>query len=126
MSREHRTAEAEALQKGRELLITVLTNMATQLQAVLNALDSPGEEVRQEMYGQMQSPSVLQGRINITIELLSPSRQPLQLTQNLASFWQNAWQEVRKEMRGRYPKHYWPEDPAQAMPTTKTKKAMLK
>lgn len=80
----------------------------------------------QEMYGQMQSPTLLQGSQNITIELLSPSRQPLQVTQNLASFWQNAWQDVRKEMRGRYPKHYWPEDPAQAMPTTKTKKAMLK
>jgi ATP-dependent helicase HrpB len=80
----------------------------------------------QEMYGQMQSPTLLQGKINITVELLSPSRQPLQVTQNLASFWQNAWQEARKEMRGRYPKHYWPEDPAQAMPTTKTKKAMLR
>lgn len=80
----------------------------------------------QEMYGQMQSPTVLQGRLNITVELLSPSRQPLQLTQNLTSFWQNAWLEVKKEMRGRYPKHYWPDDPAQAMPTTKTKKAMLK
>ncbi|HEX5792800.1 MAG TPA: ATP-dependent helicase HrpB [Rheinheimera sp.] len=80
----------------------------------------------QEMYGQMQSPTLLQGSINITVELLSPSLQPLQLTQNLASFWQNAWQDVRKEMRGRYPKHYWPENPAQAMPTTKTKKAMLK
>ena len=80
----------------------------------------------QEMYGHMQSPTVLQGVMNITVELLSPSRQPLQVTQNLASFWQNAWQDVRKEMRGRYPKHYWPEDPAQAMPTTKTKKAMLK
>ena len=80
----------------------------------------------QEMYGQLSSPAVLQGQLNITVELLSPSRQPLQVTQNLASFWQNAWQEVRKEMRGRYPKHYWPEDPAQALPTTKTKKAMLK
>mgnify|MGYP006191461355 FL=1 len=80
----------------------------------------------QEMYGQMQSPQLLQGAVTLTIELLSPSRQPLQVTQDLASFWQNAWQEVRKEMRGRYPKHYWPEDPAQALPTTKTKKAMLK
>lgn len=80
----------------------------------------------QEMYGQMQSPQILQGRLALTIELLSPSRQPLQVTQDLASFWQNAWQDVRKEMRGRYPKHYWPEDPAQAMPTTKTKKAMLR
>ena len=74
----------------------------------------------------MQSPQILQGRLALTIELLSPSRQPLQVTQDLASFWQNAWQDVRKEMRGRYPKHYWPEDPAQAMPTTKTKKAMLR
>ncbi|WP_445767450.1 ATP-dependent helicase HrpB [Rheinheimera sp.] len=80
----------------------------------------------QEMYGQMQSPTLLQGQLAITVELLSPARQPLQVTQNLASFWQNAWLEVRKEMRGRYPKHYWPEDPAQAMPTTKTKKAMHK
>jgi ATP-dependent helicase HrpB len=80
----------------------------------------------QEMYGQMHSPVVLQGAIILTIELLSPSRQPLQVTQNLASFWQNAWLEVRKEMRGRYPKHYWPDNPAQAMPTTKTKKAMQK
>lgn len=88
---------------------------------------SPRLSVRvQEMYGQMQSPTLLHGKINITVELLSPSRQPLQVTQNLASFWQNAWQEARKEMRGRYPKHYWPEDPAQAMPTTKTKKAMLR
>lgn len=80
----------------------------------------------QEMYGQMQSPTLLQDRINITVEMLSPSRQPLQVTQDLASFWQNAWQDARKEMRGRYPKHYWPEDPAIAMPTTKTKKAMLR
>ena len=80
----------------------------------------------QEMYGQLHSPTVLQGQLNITVELLSPSRQPLQVTQNLASFWQNAWQEVRKEMRGRYPKHFWPDDPAQALPTTKTKKAMAK
>ena len=78
------------------------------------------------MYGQLHSPTVLQGQLNITVELLSPSRQPLQVTQNLASFWQNAWQEVRKEMRGRYPKHFWPDDPAQALPTTKTKKAMAK
>ncbi len=91
------------------------------------AAGGPRLSVRvQEMYGQMQSPMLLNNSINMTVELLSPSRQPLQVTQNLASFWQNAWHDVRKEMRGRYPKHYWPEDPAQAMPTTKTKKAMLK
>ncbi|WNO60527.1 ATP-dependent helicase HrpB [Rheinheimera sp. MMS21-TC3] len=80
----------------------------------------------QEMYGQLSSPTIMQQSLPITVELLSPARQPLQLTQDLSSFWQNSWQEVRKEMRGRYPKHFWPEQPAQAMPTTKTKKAMLR
>lgn len=80
----------------------------------------------QEMFGQTASPTLFHGQLSITIVLLSPARQPLQLTQDLASFWQNSWQEVRKEMRGRYPKHFWPEQPAQANPTTKTKKAMLR
>jgi ATP-dependent helicase HrpB len=80
----------------------------------------------QEMYGQTVSPTLLHDQLPITIELLSPARQPLQLTQDLASFWQNSWHEVRKEMRGRYPKHFWPEQPAHANPTTKTKKAMLR
>ncbi len=91
------------------------------------AAGGPRLSVRvQEMYGQMQSPAILHGQLAVTVELLSPSRQPLQVTRDLASFWHNAWHEVRKEMRGRYPKHYWPDDPAQAIPTTKTKKAMLK
>ncbi len=78
----------------------------------------------QEVYGQMRSPAILQGRLPLTMALLSPSRQPLQLTRDLASFWQNTWQDVKKEMKGRYPKHYWPDDPAVAVPTTRTKKAM--
>ncbi|MDX3775115.1 ATP-dependent helicase HrpB [Chromatiaceae bacterium AAb-1] len=78
----------------------------------------------QEMYGQMDSPLIIQGRLALTVALLSPSRQPLQLTRDLASFWHNTWLDVKKEMKGRYPKHYWPDDPATAMPTTKTKKAM--
>lgn len=85
----------------------------------------PGFSVRvQEMYGQLSSPTVLNGQLPLTITLLSPGRQPLQITRDLASFWQQSWQEVKKEMKGRYPKHFWPENPAQAQPTTKTKKAM--
>lgn len=80
----------------------------------------------QEMFGQSVTPTVADGRMAVTVSLLSPSRQPLQLTRDLASFWQNAYQDVKKEMKGRYPKHYWPDDPLQAMPTNKTKKAMLK
>lgn len=85
----------------------------------------PGFSVRvQEMYGQLASPTVLAGQLPLTLTLLSPGRQPLQITRDLASFWQQAWPEVKKEMKGRYPKHYWPDDPATALPTTKTKKAM--
>lgn len=80
----------------------------------------------QEMYGQLTTPVVLNGAITLTIALLAPGRQPLQVTRDLASFWQNSWQDVKKEMKGRYPKHYWPENPATAQPTTKTKKAMLR
>lgn len=85
----------------------------------------PGFSVRvQEMYGQLSSPSVLEGKLPLTITLLSPGRQPLQITRDLASFWQQSWQDVKKEMKGRYPKHFWPDEPALALPTTKTKKAM--
>ncbi|KKO44455.1 ATP-dependent helicase [Arsukibacterium ikkense] len=80
----------------------------------------------QEMYGQLTTPVVLNGGIALTITLLSPGRQPLQVTRDLTSFWQNSWQDVKKEMKGRYPKHYWPDNPAEAQPTTKTKKAMLR
>nr|WP_301003878.1 ATP-dependent helicase HrpB [Arsukibacterium sp.] len=80
----------------------------------------------QEMYGQLSTPVLLNGAIALTIALLAPGRQPLQVTRDLASFWQNSWQDVKKEMKGRYPKHYWPDNPADAQPTTKTKKAMLR
>lgn len=78
----------------------------------------------QEMFGQLTTPTVGQGTVPVTITLLSPAKRPLQVTRDLSSFWQNAYQDVKKEMRGRYPKHYWPDDPAVAEPTNKTKKAM--
>lgn len=80
----------------------------------------------QEMFGQSTTPCVGQGALPVIVTLLSPNRQPLQKTRDLASFWKNAYQDVKKEMKGRYPKHYWPDDPLQAMPTNKTKKAMQK
>lgn len=78
----------------------------------------------QEMFGCATTPALADGRYALVLHLLSPAGRPLQVTRDLPSFWKNAYPLVRAEMRGRYPKHPWPEDPATAMPTAKTKKAM--
>lgn len=75
----------------------------------------------QEVFGLASTPRIAGGALAITFKLLSPAGRPLQVTRDLASFWRNAYHEVRKDMRGRYPKHYWPEDPLQAEPTRRTK-----
>lgn len=76
----------------------------------------------QEMFGEAQNPCVANGRVPLVLELLSPAQRPLQITRDLAGFWQGAYREVQKEMKGRYPKHAWPDDPASAIPTRRTKK----
>ncbi|MFK7831366.1 MAG: ATP-dependent helicase HrpB [Congregibacter sp.] len=76
----------------------------------------------QEMFGCETSPAVAQGRLPLTLHLLSPAGRPLQLTQDLASFWRDGYDAVKKEMRGRYPKHPWPDNPLLALPTAHTKK----
>ena len=77
--------------------------------------EAPVLSVRlQECFGMKQTPCVDEGRQPLLIELLSPGFKPVQLTQDLHSFWQNAYFEVRKELRRRYPKHYWPENPMEA------------
>jgi len=87
--------------------------------------ESPVLSVRlQELFGQQETPCIFDGRIKLQLALLSPARRPLQLTQDLTTFWQGAYEEVKKEMRGRYPKHYWPDDPLQAQATKRTKKYM--
>jgi ATP-dependent helicase HrpB len=76
---------------------------------------APSIAVRlQEVFGMASSPTVLGGRVPVTLHLLSPARRPVQVTTDLASFWRGSYAEVRKEMRGRYPRHDWPEDPAAA------------
>ncbi|HTY59069.1 MAG TPA: ATP-dependent helicase HrpB [Bacteroidota bacterium] len=77
----------------------------------------------QEMFGQTDTPSVAGGGVSVLVHLLSPAGRPLAVTQDLRSFWSNAYQDVRKEMRGRYPKHVWPEDPLAAKPTGRTKRS---
>ena len=70
----------------------------------------------QEVFGLATTPAIGAGRVPVTFKLLSPARRPLQITRDLASFWRNAYSEVRKDMRGQYPRHYWPENPLEAEP----------
>lgn len=85
--------------------------------------DPPILAVRiQEMFGETGIPSVGNGKVPVLLHLLSPARRPLAVTQDLQSFWKNAYIQVRKDMRGEYPKHYWPENPLDAEPTTRTKR----
>jgi ATP-dependent helicase HrpB len=76
----------------------------------------------QEMLGARETPSVCRGRVRLLLRLLSPARRPIQVTRDLAGFWSGSYAEVRKEMRGRYPKHHWPEDPASAAPMARSTK----
>ena len=84
--------------------------------------DEPTVEARlQECFGLMETPKVAGGRVPIVMTLLSPAQRPVQVTKDLAGFWRGAYQLVRKDMRGRYPKHYWPEDPFTAVATRRTR-----
>ena len=76
----------------------------------------------QEMFGCEETPTIAGGRVALLIHLLSPAQRPLQVTQDLAGFWRSSYQEVKREMKGRYPKHPWPDDPLQAVATRHTKR----
>ena len=75
----------------------------------------------QEMFGLADTPAIAGGRIKVLLHLLSPARKPVQVTQDLKGFWNRGYQEVKKELKGRYPKHPWPDDPWNAVPTRRTK-----
>lgn len=79
----------------------------------------------QEMFGQADTPCVAFGRVPVVIHLLSPAQRPLQVTQDLKSFWNNVYPQVKKELKGRYPRHPWPDDPWNAPPTRRTKPRTL-
>jgi ATP-dependent helicase HrpB len=76
----------------------------------------------QEMFGCTETPRIAQGRVPLTIHLLSPANRPVQVTRDLAGFWRTSYFEVRKQLRGRYPKHRWPDDPLAAAPTNRAKR----
>ncbi len=75
----------------------------------------------QEMFGAREQPSVGRGRVPLLLHLLSPAGRPIQVTRNIGGFWTSSYQDVRKDLRGRYPKHPWPEDPLTAVPTRHVK-----
>lgn len=80
--------------------------------------ESPSVAVKlQAVFGLAATPCILAGKVPLTLALLSPAQRPVQVTQDLANFWRNTYFEVKKELMGRYPKHYWPEDPETAVPT---------
>ena len=75
----------------------------------------------QEIFGWRDAPRLANGRVPLTLHLLSPAQRPVQVTRDLPSFWRSGYFEVRKDLRGRYPKHYWPDDPLTATPTRRTR-----
>lgn len=82
----------------------------------------PAVSVRvQELFGLAKHPSIGGGRVPLVLHLLSPAHRPIQVTRDLPAFWRGSWSDVRSEMRGRYPRHPWPEDPANAEPTRRAK-----
>ena len=84
--------------------------------------DEPTLAIRvQELFGLKVHPSVADGRLPLLLELTSPAHRPIQTTRDLPGFWSGSWKDVRADMRGRYPKHPWPDNPAEAAPTTRAK-----
>jgi ATP-dependent helicase HrpB len=84
--------------------------------------DEPVLAVRlQEMFGLADTPTIAGGRMPLLLHLLSPARRPVQVTRDLRSFWENAYPQVKRDLKGRYPKHHWPDDPWTARPTARTK-----
>ncbi len=84
--------------------------------------DAPSLHIRvQELFGLDHHPSIAAGRLPLTLHLLSPAHRPIQITRDLPGFWRGSWAAVKSEMKGRYPKHPWPDDPTSAAPTTRAK-----
>jgi ATP-dependent helicase HrpB len=88
-----------------------------------NAEQGPTVSIRvQELFGLAQHPSIAGGRVPLVLELLSPAHRPVQVTRDLPGFWRGSYADVKTEMRGRYPKHPWPDDPLHAPATRRAKR----
>ena len=75
----------------------------------------------QELFGLADTPAIAQGKVPVTLHLLSPAQRPIQVTQDLRGFWERTYPEVKRELKGRYPRHPWPDDPWNAKPTHRAK-----
>ncbi len=112
--------QARRLDEGAPTHMAVPSGSRLRLEYV--AGESPVLRVKlQEMFGCADTPHVAFGRVPVTLHLLSPARRPIQVTQDLRGFWERTYAEVRKELKGRYPKHPWPDDPWSAVPTARAK-----
>ncbi|MDH4982967.1 ATP-dependent helicase HrpB [Hyphomicrobium sp. D-2] len=86
------------------------------------AAGGPALHIRvQELFGLKQHPALANGKLPLTLHLLSPAHRPIQITRDLPGFWRGSWAAVKAEMKGRYPRHPWPDDPASALPTARAK-----
>jgi ATP-dependent helicase HrpB len=83
---------------------------------------APSLHIRvQELFGIKSHPAIAGGRLPLTLHLLSPAHRPVQITRDLPGFWAGSWSAVKADMKGRYPRHFWPDDPANALPTARAK-----
>ncbi|MDQ3494754.1 MAG: ATP-dependent helicase HrpB, partial [Pseudomonadota bacterium] len=106
--------------------ITVPSGMTRPIDYAVDAAGAPAPPVLavklQELFGLADTPCIADGRVPLLLHLLSPAGRPVQVTRDLGSFWARTWPEVRREMKGRYPKHPWPEDPWNAVATHRVKR----
>ena len=132
-----RLDQVDRLPLGRHLLDSLDWRLRQQLESLAPthlpvpsgsriAVDYSGDEPvlavkLQELFGQTRTPTLVDGRVPVLLHLLSPARRPVQMTRDLASFWASTYFEVRKDLKGRYPRHPWPDDPLQAPATRHTK-----
>ncbi|KEO84866.1 ATP-dependent helicase HrpB [Tumebacillus flagellatus] len=129
VSRLHLTQLLESLltwEQQRELEASAPTHIAvpsgSRIPVDYSDPESPVLAVRlQEVFGLPETPRIARGRVPLLLHLLSPAQRPVQVTRDLASFWATTYFDVKKDLKGRYPKHYWPEDPWNATPTNRAK-----
>jgi ATP-dependent helicase HrpB len=113
-----------ALQQRLNALAPVRLSVPSGSSIAIDYLQSPPVLAvkLQEMFGSEQTPTIADGKVALVVHLLSPAGRPLQITQDLAGFWRSSYHDVKKEMKGRYPKHPWPDNPLIATATRKTRK----